>query len=136
MLRREDYIIRVIQEFGDALMRIINKKHPHGELQSDQSFNDLFSTYLGESRAFFINADLNGIVEFFEKDPTNSLQKLNMLSNLFYEEILNQNISPHRFALIIKTLDIYDYLNKNTKEFSLERNQNEQALRFLLSEMS
>lgn len=136
MLRREDYIIRVIQEFGDALMRIINKKHPHGELQSDQSFNDLFSTYLGESRAFFINADLNGIVEFFEKDPTNSLQKLNMLSNLFYEEILNQNISPHRLALIIKTLDIYDYLNKNTKEFSLERNQNEQALRFLLSEMS
>lgn len=136
MLRREDYIIRVIQEFGEALMRIINKKHPDGKLQSDQSFNSLFSTYLGESRSFFIDSDLNDIVAFFEKDPSNGTQKLDMLSKLFYEEILNENISPHKHSLIVKTLDIYDYLNKNTHEFSIERSQNEQALRFLLSDFS
>lgn len=136
MVRREDYIIRVIQEFGEALMRIVNKKHPGGELQNDQSYNDLFLTYLGESRRFFTDSDLNKIADFFEKDPANSMQKMDMLSKLFYEEILNQNISPHKHSLIVKTLDIYDYLNKNTHEFSIERNQNEQALRYLLSDFS
>lgn len=136
MLRREDYIIRVIQEFGEALMRIVNKKLQNGKLQDDQSFNDLFSTYLGENRSFFIDANLNEIVEYFGKDPANAMQKLDMLSKLFYEEIQNQNISPHKYSLIVKTLDLFDYLNKNTNEFSIERNQKEQTLHFLLSDMS
>lgn len=120
MLAR-DYILRIVQEFTEALTLYLKKKKRVDLLDND--YSNLYVMYFRQKRAFFIEKTGEEIVNYMKEtyDEEEYPERISMLAELFYQESLALNFGNE--ALCKKTEYLLKWYDHYTKTFSFERMQ-------------
>lgn len=120
MLAR-DYILRIVQEFTEALTLYLKKKKRVDLLDND--YANLYVMYFHQKRAFFIEKTGEEIVSYMKAnyDEEEYPERVSMLAELFYQESLALNFGNE--DLCRKTEYLLKWYDDFTRTFSFERMQ-------------
>lgn len=120
MLAR-DYILRIVQEFAEALTLYLKKKKRVDLL--DNNYTNLYVMYFHQKRAFFMEKTGEEIVAYMKAtyDEEEYPERVSMLSELFYQECLALNFGNEE--LCRKTEYLLKWYDTFTRTFSFERMQ-------------
>lgn len=114
---RQDYFIRVIRAFFDALARAMNINDIEDR---SKAIHDLYEQYLGEYE-YFQNANVEDALEYLKKYPEDQrLDRTEMLAELYYAEA-DTRIYPINETLLERALTLFEYVDKHGKLYSAER---------------
>ena len=112
----QDYFIRVLREFFDALARAMRKE---GEDRS-QAVNELYREYLGEYECWQ-NANVEEAMELLARYPEEQrLSRMEMLAELYYAEA-ELRTYPISETLLERALTLFEYLDRHSDTFSISR---------------
>lgn len=116
---QQDYFIRVIREFFDALARAMNLKDM---TDRSKAIHDLYQQYLGEYE-YFQNATVEDALEHFSQYPEDKgISCVEMLAELYYAEA-DTRAYPINETLMERALALFEYVNRNGKAYSFDRTQ-------------
>jgi hypothetical protein len=109
----KDYFMRLIKTFSDALNLIING------IENDDVENvkiQISQTYqlLGNSSDFFLDTNLNKLLDYFKND---SLKKISMIGELLYLDSLVQKNKESKKLFLKKSILLLEYYSSNSKEY-------------------
>ncbi|MDO5570578.1 MAG: hypothetical protein Q4F97_03825 [Bacteroidales bacterium] len=116
---KQDYLMAMIESFFKAIARVLKFKSNLPKPEIEKQLDDIYSEFLKNNREFFLSNDLNGIISTFSSNDR--MVKLNMLSEILYRELELFNLPERNKELALKLIDLYDYINENSKEYSIER---------------
>ena len=112
----QDYFIRVLREFFDALARAMRKE---GEDRS-QAVHELYREYLGEYECWQ-NANVEEAMELLARYPEEQrLSRMEMLAELYYAEA-ELRTYPISETLLERALTLFEYLDRHSDTFSIIR---------------
>lgn len=117
MLQR-DYIKRLIREFAEALRRMLDQKEV---TKRRESIRQLYEQYLGPYNLYhFATIDeLMLAIQSFPEDER--LERLAMLAELFYAEADTEASASDREVLLQKAFNLFEYLERESGVYSIER---------------
>ncbi len=117
MLQR-DYIKRLIREFAEALRRMLDQKEV---VKRREAIRLLYEQYLGPYSLYhFATIDeLMSAIQSFPEDER--LERLAMLAELYYAEADTEASVPDREVLLQKAFNLFEYLEKESGVYSMER---------------
>ena len=118
MLER-DYILRILQEFTDALNLYLKKKKTVDLLDID--YSNLYISFFHQKREFFIEKTGEEIIEYMKQTYSKEEypHRISMLSELFFTECEALNYGNE--ALCEKAKFLLQWIDSNSKTFSFER---------------
>lgn len=125
---QQDYIMRLIKEFMDALaLWLENAEAPnHAEM-----LKKLYEEYVGHYD-FYYHATLEEVLQSFATlEPQRRLAKIEMLAELYYASGSKGSIVQREFFLR-RAFALFDILNTETHTFSIERQHKQQSIVSLL----
>ena len=121
MLQR-DYIMRLIREFMAALERFLNKKEV---TDRREEIKKLYEQYVGPY-ALYHNATIDEVMAALQgEDEEHRFYKMQILAELFNVEA---DIESKPF-LLEKSYALFDFIDKNGKEYSLDRRRKMETIR-------
>jgi hypothetical protein len=124
----QDYFIRVLREFFDALARAMQKERLEDK---SQAVHKLYEQYLGEYE-FWQNASIEDTMERLALYPEEErLSKMEMLAELYYVEA-DFRAKPFSDILLERALTLFEYLDLHSGTFSISRRMKVDAIRFRL----
>ena len=130
---QQDYFIRVIREFFDALARALSKPTPEDK---SEAVHSLYEQYLG-SYEFYQNATVEDamqhIASLYPEDQY--LQRMEMLAELYYAEA-DLRATPIGQTLMERALKLFSHIDSHSKTFSITRKQKIDAIRHRLGLIS
>lgn len=116
MLKR-DYLLRLIQEFMEALFRAREIKDVR-KLRT--AIDNMYEEYLGPS-AFYHTAAMDDVMDSFARFPENErLQRMEMLAELYYAET-SVTSGPDRDRLLRRSLALFGFIDRHDRTFNLDR---------------
>lgn len=117
MLQR-DYIKRLIREFAEALRRMLDQKEV---IKRREAIRLLYEQYLGSYNLYhFATIDeLMSAIQSFPEDER--LERLAMLAELYYAEADTEASMHDREVLLQKAFNLFEYLERESGEYSMER---------------
>ena len=128
---QQDYFIRVLREFFDALARAMRKD---GEDRS-RAVHELYTQYLGEYECWQ-NATVEEAMELLSQYPEEQrLNRMEMLAELYYAEA-DLRATPIGQTLMERALKLFSHIDSHSKTFSITRKQKIDAIRHRLGLIS
>jgi len=125
---KKDYLLRQLSTLLQAIVdkyTLVPTKDTQFENEVDEGF---FEKYLLQKKLFFLNNNSEKILEHFNKiDPTQTQARLEILAELFYQEIVQTNNKKH----LLKAIEIMELLIDNSKIFDFEKQHKLQYLKSL-----
>ena len=116
MIQR-DYIMRLIREFLAALERFLNKKEV---TDRHEEIKKLYEQFVGPY-ALYHNATIDEIMTALQgEDEEHRIYKMQVLAELFNVEADIES-KPFADLLLEKSYALFDFIDKNGKEYSLDR---------------
>ncbi len=117
----KDYIMRLVQDFAEALELYLKKKKKVDLL--DNEYSNLYITYFQKKRSFFLEKTPDEIVEYMKAtyEAKEYPYRIQMLTDLFYLECKALNFGDERLCEMTKAL--LQWTDNYTKTFSFERMQ-------------
>ena len=117
MLQR-DYIKRLIREFAEALRRMLDQKEV---VKRRETIGLLYEQYLGPYILYhFATIDeLMSAIQSFPEDER--MERLAMLAELYYAEADTEASVHDREVLLQKAFNLFEYLEKESGVYSMER---------------
>ena len=123
MLER-DYIMRLIREFMAALQRLLDKKEVEDRREE---LKKLYDQYVGPYTLYY-NAGVDEVMlamgGMVEKER---MYKLEILAELYFAEADTVS-NPERDRLLEKAFQLFDYLDNNSRVYSMERKKKMQEI--------
>lgn len=117
MLQR-DYIKRLIREFAEALRRMLDQKEV---TKRRESIRQLYEQYLGPYNLYHF-ATIDELMLAIQSYPGDErLERLAMLAELYYAEADTEASAPDRETLLQKAFNLFEYLEKESGVYSIER---------------
>ena len=113
---QQDYFIRVLREFFDALARAMRKD---GEDRS-RAVHELYTQYLGEYECWQ-NANVEEAMKLLSQYPEEQrLSRMEMLAELYYAEA---ELRPYPVSetLLSRALTLFEYIDSHSDTFSISR---------------
>ena len=121
----QDYFIRVIRAFFDALARAMNIKD---EKDRSNAIHDLYEQYLGEYE-FFQNANVEDALVRLSRFPEEErISRTEMLAELYFVEA-DVRVYPINETLLERALALFEYVDSHGKTYSAERMQKMENIR-------
>jgi hypothetical protein len=122
-----DYIMRMLQMFFDAIAKVLNRNVPGivpdiPELQ--KSFNELYHQFFKKSPDHYYGIEKEEILAEIENEwssEKDAYAKIQMLSELLYQDAIIKNNLHERFALLEKSLYLLEHLDLKSRTFSWDR---------------
>jgi len=115
---QQDYFIRVIQEFMQALSLVINSQRDVKRKQEE--LQKLYDTYLGDA-VMLHTASMEELMTFFSEFPEEQrLDRMEMLAQLLYVESTLKT-GPARTLLLERALPLFRFIDSHSDTFSFER---------------
>ena len=117
MLQR-DYIKRLIREFAEALRRMLDQKEV---VKRREAIRLLYEQHLGPYNLYhFATIDelMSAILSFPEDER---LERLAMLAELYYAEADTEASVHDREVLLQKAFNLFEYLERESGVYSMER---------------
>lgn len=119
---RKDYIMRMLEQFFKVLAKLIKNENNLEIEDIEIQLAELYDTYFKNDFNFFHDSDTDRIIEFLKSDNSgDDLYKVEMLAELIYQDACLQQENEQRKSLLIKSLNLLEYLDKESKTFSMER---------------
>ena len=116
MLQR-DYIMRLIREFMAALSRLLDKKEV---TERREEIKKLYEQFVGPY-ALYHNATIDEVMTALQgEDEEHRFYKMQILAELFNVEADTES-KPFSDFLLEKSYALFDFIDKNGKEYSLDR---------------
>ena len=116
MLQR-DYIMRLIREFIAALNRLLDKKEV---TDRREEIKKLYEQFLGPYTLYH-NATIDEVMTALQgEDEEHRFYKMQILAELFNVEADTES-KPFSDFLLEKSYALFDFIDKNGKEYSLDR---------------
>ena len=117
MLQR-DYIKRLIREFAEALRRMLDQKEV---VKRREAIRLLYEQYLGPYILYhFATIDeLMSAIQSFPEDER--MERLAMLAELYYAEADTEASMHDREVLLQKAFNLFEYLERESGVYSMER---------------
>ena len=130
---QQDYFIRVIREFFEALARAMSKPTPEDK---SKAVHSRYEQYLG-SYEFYQNATaedaVSHIASIYPEDQ--HLQRLEMLAELYYAEA-DLRVTPIGQTLMERALQLFSHIDSHSNTYSITRMQKIDAIRHRLGLLS
>ncbi|MDR2471963.1 MAG: hypothetical protein LBD53_00160 [Tannerella sp.] len=132
-----DYILRILQEFFDAISKIIRRKE-EGEddfTAIQKRFDEVYRQFFRSAPNYFYENDKETILEKIEDESYSEREteaRLTMLSELLYQDALIKPDVVQRCDLLSKVLYLLEYFDGRSRTFSWEREQRKTEIRKLL----
>lgn len=124
MLQR-DYIMRLIREFMAALERFLNKKEV---TDRREEIKKLYEQYVGPY-ALYHNATIDEVMAALQgEDEEHRFYKMQILAELFNVEADIES-KPFSDFLLERSYALFDFIDKNGKEYSLDRRRKMETIR-------
>lgn len=115
---RQDYFLRLLREFFEALQLVLRSKTDIRQKKDD--LNRMYDEYVGDS-IFYHTAPMDEIVTSFQQyEDDMRYQKMEMLAYLYSVEAMYSGCID-KAMMQERALWLFTYVNKNSKEFSLDR---------------
>lgn len=128
----QDYILRLLQQFFEDLSLFLSKKKKEEEApekQEDYDWASLYDTYVGDY-AFCHTAPGDEILASFSKySPSERLHRMEMLAELYFREAQLERESAVKLSLLERSLLLWEYINKHSDTYSMERVQRMEYIR-------
>lgn len=120
MLSR-DYILRILQEFSEALELLLKKKK-RNEAEFDAEIQSMYRAYFNHPAQHYYALQAESILEELshEYESKEIFTRIDMISELIYQDALSKQNEENRF-LLAKSLYLIEYLDKNSDTFSFQR---------------
>jgi metal-responsive CopG/Arc/MetJ family transcriptional regulator len=115
---QQDYFIRIIREFFEALARALEKKEMEGRSKAIQ---DMYQQYLG-SYEYYQNATAEEAIDHITTayPEEQRYQRMEMLAELYYAEA-EWRAYPINTTLLERALQLFEMIDRNSDTFSLAR---------------
>ena len=123
---QQDYILRLIREFFDALARAKNKKDAK---ERAEALHQLYRQYLG-SYEFYQNADVEEAISYIGTlyPEEQRVQRLEMLAELYYAEA-ECRATPIGQSHLRRALTLFTYVDQHSGTYSIMRHNKINAIR-------
>ena len=137
-----DYIMRLLQEFFDAIVKAMNRNIPGIEPdipQIQRRFNEMYEQFFHNPAELFYRLSKEDILCELENEcisERDMFAKIQMLSELLYQDALIKNSLQERIELLEKSLFLLEYLDRNSRTFSWDRGQKIGDIKKVLSEFN
>lgn len=118
----KDFIIRLIQNFLEAIARIINNIE-EGNITESKIEIDKTYELLGESATFFRKATFDDLLIFLNHEHDVQLKKFDLLAKLISTDAKTQSSKTLKCSMLKKAKKLWEYYNHHSKEFSFEREE-------------
>lgn len=121
----QDYFIRVIRAFFDALARAMNIKD---KTDRSKAIHELYEQYLGEYE-FYQNANVEDALKRLALYPEEErIARTEMLAELYYVEA-EVRVYPINETLLERALTLFEYVDQHGKTYSVDRLQKMKDIR-------
>jgi len=135
MLQR-DYIMRILQQFYDALHKLVNNIEAEKIEDVQQQLKGMYLDYLKKDSSFFYENDVNTIIQFLgDGKDKDSIAKINMLAELLYNDAILNQYSETKQKNLSKTLELLRFIKSKDKTFSAERDSKIEQIKELLNNL-
>ena len=128
----QDYILRHLQEFMDALADLLSVR---GHISTEE-ISPFYTTFLNSDRNYFIDNDIESILSKFEskEDEVALLVKLEILAKLLYQDAISLDDELVKQKTLEKSLFLFKRIEKISTTFSLERSRMIEKISNLINE--
>jgi hypothetical protein len=125
-----DYLMRIIQEFFEALAKTIHFKSTlKGEYPDysviQEKYNEMYERFLQKPPGYYYETDKETILDNLLKEDYSErdmLVKMQMIAELLYQDGLIKGYTQKR-DLLEKALFLFDYIECKSNTYSWERDQ-------------
>lgn len=126
----QDYILRLLQQFFEDLSLFLSrKKKEEDEKQEDYDWASLYDNYVGDY-AFYHTVQWEEILASFSKySPSEQLYRMEMLAELYFKEAPFERETAVKLSLLERSLLLWEYINKHSDIYSMERVQRMEYIR-------
>jgi hypothetical protein len=117
---RRDYFLKLVQQFTKVLEKLMGLKEKGDIQQAEQLIHEAYIGLFNLNRATLLNISDHQFIEKMKKDNKLKEEQLEVLAKLFFQdaEIIE---GDEKNNLYTKSLLIFEYLNKEQKMYSFER---------------
>ena len=135
-----DFIMRMLQEFFDAIAKVVRNENPGQEpdlSRIQERFNDMYNQFFRQPAEYFYETEKEIILDNMEQEgrsESDILARVQMLSELLYQDALIKKDIPERCSLLEKSLYLFEYLGNNSRTFSWDRNQKIEDIKKMIIE--
>ena len=135
-----DFIMRMLQEFFEAIAKVVRRQNPGEEpdlSQIQERFNEMYEQFFRCSAGYFYETEKEAILEGLEQEghsERDTLAKIQMLSELLYQDGLIKKDIFEKCLLLEKALFLLEYLDKNSRTFSWDRGQKIEDIKKMMIE--
>ncbi len=115
---QKDYFLRTLEEFINAIARLINKDIKD---RTDEELQMIYNQYVGDFD-LLRNFSIDEAIEYAKEqwDDERRIPKLEMLAELWYAESTFKQ-HPLSDMLLDKALKLFIYVDQNSSDFSIDR---------------
>lgn len=114
MLSR-DLIATVVRTFFEELG---DMRDGGSKAETEKKYAGFYMTYFKQERLFFVQKSMQEVTTFFAGDP---IQRIEMLAELMYRDAAFQAEQTMQVLMYKRIIELYDYIDMRTMEFSVER---------------
>lgn len=115
---QQDYFMRLLREFAEALQLLLNKKDHDRQMEEMQA---MYNRYIGNSSEFFHTASIDEVMTSFDRfHEDERISRMEMLADLYYAEA-SLTTTPSRAILLERALTLYVYVDANSRTYSIGR---------------
>ena len=122
-----DYIMRILQDFFNAIAKMMRLNVDDTDTSHIQErFNDMYKQFFRRPAAYFYETEKEFLLNNPEQEgrsEQDTLARVQMLSELLYQDGLIKKQIPEKCMLLEKALYLLEYQNRNSRTFSWERNE-------------
>lgn len=116
---KQDYLLAMIEHFFKLIARALGIKETNPEALVPE-LDKLYNQFLDNNREHFLTAGITDIYTTFGTDAK-GLAQTEMLAELFYRELMLFHNPEQNKQIATNLIALYDYLDVQTREFSIER---------------
>ena len=136
-----DYLMRMMQMLFDAIAKILYRNVPGVEpdiTEIQKSFDDLYNKFFHQSPEHYYGIGKEELLVELKNEGNSEKEmfaKIQMLSELLYQDALIKNNFHERFALLEKSLFLLEYLDRNSRTFAWDRDQKLEEIKKAMTEV-
>lgn len=128
----KDYLLRILQQFFEEIAKYLRNKKEY-EIENPQlqtQLTGLYTTFFNQTADFYISKSADEIIASFDEQERPI--KIEMLSELIYQDALLKPQGETRQQLLQKSLDLFEYLNAHSATYSIPREQEMEQIKHLI----
>jgi len=122
---QEDFILRLVREFIEALALFISRMKGKDDLEIHVEFDKFYNRFFEQKSDYFKSMSAEEMIQdVIDRYPeSNRLPRIEMLADLLYSEgsLISEALEPQKKDLWGKSLHLYEYLQDNDLTYSLPR---------------